>query len=183
MRSEMTLHADLTLREIDLSIDADAVLGLDTSYRTDHMFDVESTNNAMTLSLRPLPAPRLQRYAIDLDVPAWTEGFAAIRGGVLCGFIATDYQSWNRRLTIWHFYVDARHRRCGIGRSLMDHALGSGRRHGAERAWVETSNYNYPAVQAYQRLGFTICGFDMTLYGGTSHKDEFAVYLAAPVRS
>jgi hypothetical protein len=35
---------------------------------------------------------------------------------------------------------------------------------GMMTAWVETSNLNYPGVQAHCLLVFSICGFDLTLY-------------------
>ena len=43
------------------------------------------------------------------------------------GFIATQLEAWNLRLSIWHFYVDAEYRRRGIGRALMTRALEFGR--------------------------------------------------------
>jgi ribosomal protein S18 acetylase RimI-like enzyme len=30
--------------------------------------------------------------------------------------------------------------------------------------WVETQNVSYPAIQFYRRLGFRLCGLDVTLY-------------------
>jgi hypothetical protein len=31
-------------------------------------------------------------------------------------------------------------------------------------------------------LGFSLCGFDLTLYRGTLNADEFALFLAAPIQ-
>ncbi|GGR83468.1 hypothetical protein GCM10010205_10120 [Streptomyces nojiriensis] len=41
------------------------------------------------------------------------------------------------------------------------------RERGAEHLWLEVSSVNAPAVHAYRRMGFTFCGLDTTLYGGT----------------
>jgi ribosomal protein S18 acetylase RimI-like enzyme len=105
----------------------------------------------------------------------------AIQNDLVAGFIATAFQEWNRRLIIWHFYVDRSYRKHGIGRLLLDHAMGSGVETGAITAWVETSNLNYPGVQAYCRLGFTIVGLDLTLYSGTLSRNEFAIFLGRTI--
>jgi ribosomal protein S18 acetylase RimI-like enzyme len=96
----------------------------------------------------------------------------------LHGFIAWSIEAWNRRMTIWHFYVGLPYRQRGAGRLLMDAALDDARRVAAAMVWVETSHVNGPGIAAYQRLGFEICGFDATLYRGTSSPDEVAVYMA-----
>ncbi|QTR01699.1 GNAT family N-acetyltransferase, partial [Saccharothrix algeriensis] len=57
-------------------------------------------------------------------------------------------------------------------------ALDHGRSRGARTAWLETSNVNVPAVRAYLRMGFTLCGLDTTLYRGTPAEGEIALYLA-----
>jgi len=66
-------------------------------------------------------------------------------------------------------------------RSELQRAIESGKTIGALSAWVETSNLNHPGILAYQRLGFALCGFDLTLYQGTPSEGEFAIYLARPI--
>lgn len=63
----------------------------------------------------------------------------------------------------------------------MDAALGWAARRGLVTAWVETSSTNQPGIAIYRRLGFEICGFDTTLYGGTPSDSEFAIYMARAV--
>jgi ribosomal protein S18 acetylase RimI-like enzyme len=94
------------------------------------------------------------------------------------GFNAWDLEAWNRRMRIWHFYVDLPYRRRGGGRMLMDAAIAWARSASTVTAWVETSQVNQPGIAAYRRLGFDICGFDTTLYRGTSAENETAVYMA-----
>jgi ribosomal protein S18 acetylase RimI-like enzyme len=79
--------------------------------------------------------------------------------------------------TIWDFYVDRPYRGNGIGRALMEHALQHGRERGAVTAWLETSNLNAPGVAVYRKLGFRICGFDLSLYRSTRSEDQFALFL------
>jgi len=93
--------------------------------------------------------------------------------------MACGYNQWNKRLVIWHFYVDRAERRKGFGRQLMDCALSAGRQWGARTAWAETSNVNYPGVIAYQRLGFKLCGFDATLYQGTVNEASLGYFWPA----
>jgi len=169
-----------TIREIDRQADAAAVRGLDTSYTTDAVYEV--TADGDSLRLQPVrTASRKGHFPIDLDQPPWNQGFVAIEEGAVRGFVATRFEAWNRRLTVWHFYVDAAHRRRGIGRSLLEQAIKAGRRLGAGAAWVETSNRNVPGIDAYRRLGFSLCGFDLTLYDGTPSAGQFAVYLSRPL--
>jgi GNAT superfamily N-acetyltransferase len=102
-------------------------------------------------------------------------------GGEVRGFIAVAFEEWNRRMSIWHFYVDRPLRGRGGGRALLQPALEWGRAAGAKTAWVETTNLNHPGIEAYRRLGFELCGFDSSLYRGTETSDEIAVFLARAI--
>ena len=57
-------------------------------------------------------------------------------------------------------------------------AADEGRRVGAHTVWLETQNVNVPAIRAYQALGFPLCGLDLTLYRGTMHDGDVALYMA-----
>ena len=169
-----------TIRAIDRQADAAAIHGLDTSYTTDALYEV--TADGDSLRLRSVgTASRKGQFPINLDQPPWDQGFVAVADGAVRGFIATRFEAWNRRLTIWHFYVDAAYRGRGIGRSLMEQAIEAGQQLGAGAAWVETSNVNVPGIDAYRRLGFSICGFDLTLYDGTPSAGQFAIFMARPL--
>lgn len=159
-----------------------AVEALDTELRTDREFVVRRGAQGLELAVAPLRGPHRKRFPVDLSADPWTHGYVAVEGGVVQGFIATSIEAWNSRLVIRHFYVDAALRRRGIGRVLVAHACSLGREAGAVTAWVETSNRNYPGVQAYQRLGFSLCGFDLSLYAGTRNEGEFALFLSRDLR-
>jgi ribosomal protein S18 acetylase RimI-like enzyme len=165
------------IRKFDRAADAVAVGQLDTSYTTELVYAVTAERDSLRLGLTPTPV-RTDRFPIDLDQPRWEHGYVAVEDGAVRGFIATRFEAWNRRLAIWHFYVDSGHRRRGIGRALMEQALEDGCLLAATMAWVETSNVNGPGIDAYRRLGFSICGFDLTLYNGTPSDGQFAVYLS-----
>lgn len=100
--------------------------------------------------------------------------------GRVCGFAATSYQAWNRRLVLWHLYVAPEHRRRGVARTLLGAAGDVGRRRGARQLWLETQDVKLPAVRAYQRLGLQVCGFDTTLYDGDV-VTEVALFMSVPL--
>jgi ribosomal protein S18 acetylase RimI-like enzyme len=163
------------------SDDADQVKALDTSFSTDERYVVHRKDGRVSLQREAVDAPISKSFPLDLAADPWEHGFVCSAGGQLCGFIGGQIEQWNRRLVIWHFYVDKKCRRLGLGRALMQAMLGWGRAHGASLAWVETSNLNVPGVHAYERLGFQICGFDESLYVGTASRNEFALFMAGPV--
>jgi GNAT superfamily N-acetyltransferase len=177
------MHAGspLTIRTFDPARDTAAVLRLDTSVTSDAIF--ESTIDDEAMRIRPVPASSgfELRFPIDLSEPKWETAYVATVDDAVCGFVAMNYHKWNRRLAIWHFYVDRPWRRRGIGRRLMEQALQVGLQLSALTAWVETSNRNVPGITAYRRLGFSLCGCDRTLYTGTPYENEFAIYLSQPI--
>lgn len=126
-------------------------------------------------------APRHKRFAIDLTADDWTQPYVATDNGKVRAIIAVGFGAWNRRMSIWHFYVDRPFRNCGAGRLLLERAIGWGRQLGAVTAWAETSNTNHGGVVAYRKLGFEICGFDVSLYQGAPAEGEFALYLAREI--
>jgi ribosomal protein S18 acetylase RimI-like enzyme len=169
------------VRAFNVDTDAAAIARLDTSFTASRVFRVERTNDIISLDSVPIEPPVEKHFPLNLGTDPWQSGWVITVGGAVVGFIATAVQNWNRRLIIWHFYVDRSCRRRGYGRQLVERAVADGAAAGMMTAWVETSNLNYPGVQAYGRLGFSICGFDLTLYRGTSSHKEFALFLAQPI--
>jgi ribosomal protein S18 acetylase RimI-like enzyme len=166
------------VREFDAARDAEAVKRLDTSYITDRVYAVRRHGDGLVMESQPLVRPRHKRFPVDLKADACEHSRVAVLDGMVRGFMAWALAPWNRRLTIWHFYIDQPCRARGGGRVLMDAAIEWGRSAGAVTAWIETSHVNHPGIAAYRQLGFEICGFDTTLYRGTSAEDETAVYMA-----
>src|SRR5215212_10237213 len=140
----------LVIREVDRVTDASALRALDTSFTSDFVYNAMPGEDSLELRLTPATSRIQKQFPLDLDQPIWDQGFVAVHEERIYGFIATRYESWNRRLAIVYFYVDSLRRRQGIGRRLMERAIESSRLAGARTAWVETSNYNYPGVLTYQ---------------------------------
>jgi ribosomal protein S18 acetylase RimI-like enzyme len=166
------------IREFDANRDSDAVSRIDTSYSSHQVYAVRRGGDVLMLEPTAVVAPDRRRFPIDLAADPWAQGCVAVLDDRVRGFIGWGFETWNRRMTIWHFYLDRPYRQRGGGRRLMDAALDWARRAGALTAWLETSSVNQPGIAAYQRLGFEICGFDTTLYRGTPNQGDVAVYMA-----
>ncbi|MGW6978193.1 GNAT family N-acetyltransferase [Streptomyces sp. NPDC054932] len=182
--------------------DAGAIEALDSSFVTATVFEVSTpgpgADAGFGFLLREVPVDPPVHKAFppeehdeqglglglgggkDSDGDART--FVALDGDLLCGFAAVGYAAWNRRLTIEDIEVSPGHRGRGIGRALMECADRFARERGAEHLWLEVSSVNAPAVHAYRRMGFTFCGLDTSLYGGTPAAGELALYMSRPCR-
>jgi ribosomal protein S18 acetylase RimI-like enzyme len=150
------------------------------------MFDVQARNDGMSLARRRLAEPLTKRFPLeDLADPArpWNLAWVAEVDGVVRGFAAAGFQAWNRRLVLWHLYVDEPARGRGLARALVDAVETEGRRLGARHLWLETSSLNAPGVEAYRRLGFSLTGVDLTLYDGTPAEGEAALFFSKPLQA
>jgi len=169
---------DWKIRDFDVKRDSEAVCRLDTSFTSDFLYEVRAGAEAIHLEMKRIHPPREKRFQIELKADAWQQGYVATVDGVVHGFVAMQFSAWNRRMSIWHFYVDLTYRGRGGGRQLMHAGYEWGRKAGAITAWAETSNINVPGIKAYRRLGFDICGYDTTLYRGTPSEGEVAMFMA-----
>ncbi|MEV0680734.1 GNAT family N-acetyltransferase [Actinosynnema sp. NPDC050436] len=151
-------------------------LDLDDTFTTDEVFEVTTRPLGFALTPVPVSPPLTKVFPPDEDeLPR--DGFVAVDSAVR-GFVSVELAEWHARLVLRQLTVDPAHRGRGVGRALVDLALGWGRERGARTAWLETSSVNVPAVRAYQRMGFALCGLDVTLYRGTPSEGEVALYLA-----
>lgn len=169
----------MKIRELDRAADRAAVEAIDTSFETTSVFELVTTARAIELVERPLPAPRTKRYSIgEVFAPwvSWDRGWVADDGGVR-GFATVEHEAWHQRLVLWFLYIDPPWRRRGVGRALIERVDQYAREVGANHIWLETSSVNVPAVRAYERLGFSLCGADRTHYGPYM-PGETAIFLA-----
>ena len=171
----------ITIRETDRRRDRAGVLAIDTSFETPTIYDVVTSARRIELVERRLEKPLIKRYPIaDAFAPwsTWDTAWVALDGERVVGFAAVEYEAWHSRLVLWHIYVQPEQRRSGVGRALLAKAEEHGRGVGARRVWVETSNVNVPGIAAYERLGYSLCGADVTLYDSLPYASESAVYLS-----
>jgi ribosomal protein S18 acetylase RimI-like enzyme len=178
-----------SVRAFDPERDADAVSHLDTSYTSPQAYAVHRSGDVVALAPTVITAPHSARAAIDPGAGpgagsgpalAWTHASVAMLDGRVRGFLAWRCEPGGRMMIV-QFHIDRPYRQRGGGRRLLDDALEAARRDGATFAWLETSSANHPAITAVRRLGFEICGFDTTLYRGTPHQGEVAVFMARPI--
>jgi len=174
----------IAIREARLPDDAAAIEAIDTGFITDALIEVEASDAGFALHERPLAEPLGKRFPLD-DVRAdhrpWSHGFLAEDGGACVGFAACGFEPWNRRLVLWHLYVQPAARGCGVARALVERVAAFGREVGARHLWLETSNLNVPGVAAYRALGFTLTGIDTTLYDATPAEGEIALFFSRPI--
>jgi ribosomal protein S18 acetylase RimI-like enzyme len=173
---------EIEIRRAELERDAALIMSIDTSFETDAIFDVRGDGTGFRLVETSVEPPLVKSFQLDLESrDEWESAWLAFDGGCAVGVVATQHDAWNRRAIVRHLYVSPGHRRRGIGRRLLEKALAAAREAGARTVWLETSNLNLPAVRAYERLGFRLCGLDTSLYDGTAAEGEVALFLCRPL--
>ena len=169
------------IRPVDLAQDASAIEAIDTGFTTSESYHVTSDGSSFSLELMTLDRPISKRFPLDDlrgEARPWSDAWVAEDGGRIVGFVAVGFEPWNRRLVIWHLYVDTGRRGQGTGRTLLAAAKAHGRAKGARSLWLETSSLNAPGVAAYRSMGFALTGVDLTLYDGTPAAGETALFFS-----
>lgn len=169
----------VTIRPAELPADEAGIAAIDASFETDAVYHIEQEARAFRVVEKPV-AQRTKRFWVyDLKGGdrEWDEAHVAIADGRIVGFVCTSWQFWNRRIVLWHIYVDRPCRGQGIGLRLLDEVDARAKRQGALSIFLETSNLNVPGVAWYERQGFKLGGLDTTLYNGTAAAEEMALYL------
>jgi ribosomal protein S18 acetylase RimI-like enzyme len=172
------------IRAVEFDKDTAEIAAIDTSFVTARVYEVSASGETISLTPRDLATAITKRFPLeDLDNPdrPYDRGWVAVEDGRFVAFAATAFEPWNRRLTLWHLYVDGPARGRGLARRLLDQAEAHGRTLGARHMWLETSSLNLPGVAAYRALGFSLTGVDLTLYDGTPAEGEAALFFSRPI--
>ncbi|WP_406637938.1 GNAT family N-acetyltransferase [Amycolatopsis sp. WGS_07] len=172
---------DITYRVAENEREKSAVIK--GEFISDTVFEVAGSESGFTLRPSKLDPPVHKVFPVDepgedAETAEGKRRFVALDGELVCGYVDTDYEPWNRRLTIADIEVASPYRGRGIGRALMNHAVDWARKRGAGHVWLEVTNINAPAVRAYQRMGFALCGMDTSLYHGTESEGETALFMS-----
>jgi ribosomal protein S18 acetylase RimI-like enzyme len=86
-------------------------------------------------------------------------GFLATDDGIACGMgIGLRSQDDARSADLLAMWVSPEHRRCGIGRKLVDAVLAWALRRGVHVIRLMVTCDNAPAIGLYQSLGFSMTG-------------------------
>ncbi|MGI8857314.1 MAG: GNAT family N-acetyltransferase [Thermomicrobiales bacterium] len=175
----------MTIRSVRLPEDRASLLALDRSFVTDRVYRVAYTADAFTLEEVPAQPPLRKEFPLADDLGAdraWEQGFVAERAASVIGFAAFTHRRWNRRTELWHLYVASHQRGQGVGRTLIEAVVAAARDADMRCVWLETSNLAYPAIQFYRRVGFNLCGLDVSLYDPASEAaGETALYFMRPL--
>lgn len=114
-------------------------------------------------------------YNAYIDNPDKTI-FFAYADGELAGQIRA-LKWWNGYAYIEDLLVQAKYRRQGIGRALIERAVDWAKAGGFPGIMLETQNNNVAACKLYESCGFVLGGFDVYLYRGLNPaSDEIALY-------
>ncbi len=74
------------------------------------------------------------------------------------------FENWNHLCMVQNIGVDARFRRQGIGKALIDTACDWAKLHGQKGLMAQTQDSNPIACQFLESVGFTLGGVDQLLY-------------------
>ncbi|MFG2093913.1 GNAT family N-acetyltransferase [Streptomyces sp. NPDC048612] len=181
----MSLERRIVYREARPE-DRDQIDALDDSFTTDTVYEVVAGDEGFALRSVFVDPPLVKVFPDDEDDEGdegdeTDEGVhveVAVDGGAVCGVVAVGVEEWHHRLVIHRIAVASTHRGQGVGAALMERACAYGSRLGARTAWLETTSVNVPAVRAYRRMGFALCGLDTTLYRGTPSEGETALFMS-----
>jgi GNAT superfamily N-acetyltransferase len=165
------------------SEDRDQVLSLDTSVLSDSIYRISPDGDSFLISLEPLDPPRVKTFDLDDDLTdgAWDQASVVQGPAGVVAFCATRFERWQRRQVVMGLYVDAGWRRRGLGRRLLDDVCSRGNANNASHVWLETANVNVSAVRAYMRMGFVLCGLDVSFYRGTSDASEVGLFMSKDI--
>ncbi len=175
----------MTIRPVQWPEDSGILSQLDTAFITERIYRPVQEEFLFRLVEEMVSPPVQKRYEFDPsnseERQTWDVAVIAEEAGALAGFAAAQYVAWNRRVILWHLYVQPAYRGQGVGTRLLDAMDFFAQSVQARCLWLETQNTNYPAIQFYRRSGFAFCGFDTSLYDpATLGKDEIALFLTRP---
>lgn len=178
--AEREVPEAITYRVAESECDKSAVIK--GEFSSDTVFEVVGSEDGFAIRAARLDPPVHKVFPdVEPEADETSEGerrFVALDGGLVCGYVDTEYEPWNRRLVIADIEVAGPYQGRGIGRTLMSYAIGWARERGAGHVWLEVTNINASAIRAYQRMGFTFCGLDTSLYSGTESEGETALYMS-----
>jgi ribosomal protein S18 acetylase RimI-like enzyme len=160
------------------SSDREPVAALDTTVRCSARARLRFDGAAVVWRSEPIP-PFEKTYEHAELGPLQDNLVALDDEGGLLGVASIAFRDWNRRMALQAIYVDRGSRGQGVGRGLMEICLKCAVERRARHLWLETQDTNCGAITFYERLGFSIVGFDRSLYRDGPHA-EMAVLMARP---
>lgn len=104
--------------------------------------------------------------------------FGAFENDQLIGWAVCDFREWNNSLFIENILIHEQFRGQSIGKLFIKNVNRKARELQCRLVELETQNTNYPAIQFYQKAGFSITGINTKLYDDST---ETALFLSFEV--
>ena len=171
---------ELTIREIDKN-NIHHANQCDSSFIVDSKLVLQAEDGKISYTVIAVPS-YVKHYAREeTDYSAYVSNmdkavFFAYMGNELAGHIRV-MKYWNGYAYIDDIVVDAKHRRQGVGRALIERGIAWAKAKGFPGMMLETQNNNVAACRFYASCGFELRGFDTHLYKGSNPAtDEIALY-------
>jgi GNAT superfamily N-acetyltransferase len=173
-----------TYREIDWDRDAEELANFDASFATATVYRLIPEKLGARFIEEKLPNCVQKRYdtsGVHAAVRESEFSILAEADGRIAAFMTVRFESWNRRAWISHLYVLPGYKKRGVGKYFVQRAREFAVGIGARGLWLETQNYNYPAIQFYLAHGFSFRGFDSDLYDPAVVPGETALYFGMDI--
>lgn len=163
-----------------IGADVLACLGLDLSYTTSHVWQMErhgpdpAGDEAILTSFRPIRLPR----PLTVDPPR-DQSLVAKAGAhgpdlflvaenpatrQIEGYVEAEMVPWQRHASLILLGVAPDARRRGVGTALLAGTRDWARRRRLRALLIALSTKNYPAIRFAQKSGFLFCGFNDHYY-------------------
>jgi len=157
-------------------------------YISGHQYEVKKTITGSTVSFRleatALTTPYSKHWQVSTDdlvhyqqLVAAGHCFGAYDGSTLIGIALAEARSWNNTLYIENILVSEAYRSQAIGAMLIQYLAAHRTDKQFRHLELETQNTNWPAISFYTKQGFSITGFNLSVYGEDIPKEEWAIYM------
>ncbi|HIC89075.1 MAG TPA: GNAT family N-acetyltransferase [Anaerolineae bacterium] len=176
----------MRIRPADLP-DLSACLQLDTSFETDHVWQIEQReeDGVISLHIRPVRLPRTMRARYPNPgeglLARWQRGdcvLVADLEGELLGYVEMSPNPDQLLGWVHHLTVAKAYRRHGIGTALLEAATQWAQTRNLTRLVVPVQSKNYPAIRFCLKNGFTFCGLNDRYY----RNGDIALLFARSIR-
>jgi len=174
----------LVIRTADEQSNGDAY-GFDDSFLVESELALSAERGVVRYEVVPIPAYEKSYRRDDRSehlVARDKAIFLAYLGDSVTGRVLVS-AGWNRLAWVEDIAVDARCRKEGVGRALIDRAVAWAVKRGLPGLRAETQSNNVPACKFYESCGFRLGGFDRELYRGLDEgTTEIALFWYRPLQ-